>query len=164
MYVKIALARYPASPRAVLLFGGTEIPGWVLIVAAVMTLAVGCSKSRSLAGTWTMNVDKTMAELEKADAFKRMPDAQKKMAEDEAKKSLASISVTYTDSKRTTSINGNSAGDANYKVVSSEGDKMTIETTDPKAKKPETAVVTFLDEDNVSMSSGEQTVYLTRKK
>ena len=150
---------------------GTSANAWwrITMFARVASLALyacvfaiglsGCSKdpAAKLIGTWTLDLEAFKA----SDDFKKMGDAEKKMAEGLMKNMKLDIEFTKDKVKMSTEMMGKKdSKESPYKITKTEGNKITIETTEDG--KTESVDVVF-DGDRVIMGKGKEKFYLKKK-
>lgn len=124
----------------------------LVALALVSLMSLGCGRRESaLNGTWKLDVDKQMATLKEQDMYKKLPDAAKAKVESGMKQGFDSMTFTFADGKLTLKTPDGNNNEVEYKITSKEGDKWQMETTD-KNKKVETMAVTWVGNDNITLT------------
>lgn len=96
----------------------------VLALVAVLMFACGGNAADKLVGKWGIDVEK-LGEIEE---IKKMPEDQRKAAIEMAKGFATSMSFEFTKDKMIMDAMGKKV-EGTYKVIKTEGDKLTIEAT-----------------------------------
>ncbi len=151
---------------------------FVVAAALVAGMAFGIAQAEdrgveALNGTWTVDVEKTYEAVSKSPDFAGLPAEQKAMMEKEMKSQMAAMVVIIEESTITMKIEGNDESEQvmDFEVVSHEGDKWTIKTTDRRDEgeepaEPDTVTIEWSDDDHMSMAKEGDPVamFLVRKE
>ncbi|MBI4617435.1 MAG: hypothetical protein HY720_27740 [Planctomycetes bacterium] len=139
------------------------------IVFALGTVAFlsGCGRSESdLHGTWTVDVDKMLADQKETKEYKDTPEDQRVAGEKMLREMMSKSEFTFSEGKLI-SKTGDKTEEISWKVVSMDGDKWTIETKE-KDKDAETGTLEWIDNDHVKLTNKDDkdkfTFWLVRKK
>lgn len=150
--------------------GRTSRLALLVALTLVSLMSLGCGRRESaLNGNWKLDVDKQMATLKEQDMYKKLPDAAKAKVESGMKQGFDSMTFTFADGKLTLKTADSGSQDVEYKITSKDGDKWQVETTD-KNKKVETMTVTWVGNDNITLTPPKNgnpvniDFYLTRQK
>ena len=134
---------------------------YTVILVAILGMALSaCSKKApvdAILGSWTIDTDA----MKQTEEFKKMPEAQRKMAEGMISAMKMSVEITKDTMKMSMSMMRKEKTDSlKYKVLKAEGDVISVETTNGKGKK-ESGTLTIKG-GKLHMKKGKQTMVLKR--
>ncbi|MGK0359719.1 MAG: hypothetical protein ACI9U2_002025 [Bradymonadia bacterium] len=107
------------------------------IFCGLVLTACGGKPEEQIVGTWKIDAAAMQAEMANDKRFKDMPEEAKKKALEQGVKMMASITAEITkDGKMTMNMGKDMKKAGTYKVISTEGNVVTIEATmDKKTEK-----------------------------
>lgn len=141
----------------------------VAFVAAALLVAADRAPA-ALQGTWQFDADKMIAEAFETDPElkKASPDERKQM-EALMRDGIAGATLTFGDGKMTFAF-GEQKEEADYKLLSHEGDTWKLESTEKKEGGPkvETVTIHWVDDDHITIvpdkEEKKEKLHLVRKK
>lgn len=140
-----------------------------LVFAVLALVAAGCGRDAAdLNGTWKADVDKAIADMKNGEEYKKMKDEEKKSTEEFMKAIFSKMEMTFADGKVTVAGEGDKKEESEYKILSQDGDKWSVEMTSKKGDKTKTEKgnLEWVDDDHVTMSieGQKEKFHLVRKK
>ena len=133
----------------------------IAFVFGLLLTACSSKPEDKIIGTWTVDIDATMAEDPK---MKEMPEEQKEQAKKAAEAFLSNMSFEFTKDGQAIAKMGDKEQKGAFTIKKTEGDTLTLDMTSGEGENVRTQEMTVtVKGDQLHMAQGEQKFVLKKK-